>query len=128
MTAKQAPFLGLLALATTACGDRAPATPRSFDPGPVPAEFTAGQTAFERTCAACHGLKGMGTEQGPPLVHIIYQPSHHADEAFRRAVALGSVAHHWSFGSMPAQPGVSPEEVEAIIRYVRWLQTRAGIT
>ena len=70
----------------------------------------------------------MGTEQGPPLVHIIYEQSHHSDVAFRRAVALGVVAHHWSFGPMPAQPEIIGEEIEQIIRYVRWLQTRAGIT
>ena len=70
----------------------------------------------------------MGTELGPPLVHIIYEPNHHSDEAFRRAVSLGAVAHHWNFGSMPAQPGVTPDEVETIIRYVRWLQGKAGIS
>ena len=116
------------AIMIMACAEKAPETPRSFDPGPVPAELAAGETAFNRTCAACHGARAMGTQQGPPLVHIIYQPSHHADEAFRRAVSLGSVAHHWNFGDMPAQPGVSAEEVETIIRYVRWLQSRAGIT
>lgn len=112
-----------------ACAEKkTPEPPRAFDPGPVPAELAGGETAFNRTCAACHGARAAGTEQGPPLIHIIYEPNHHSDEAFRRAVALGSVAHHWSFGSMPAQPGVSTEEVEVIIRYVRWLQSKAGIT
>lgn len=110
------------------CAEKTPEPPRSFDPGPVPAELVGGETVFNRTCASCHGARATGTAQGPPLVHIIYEPSHHSDEAFRRAVALGSVAHHWSFGSMPAQPDVSSAEVEAIIRYVRWLQSRAGIT
>lgn len=121
-------LLVLLVLAKTACGDRKPETLRAFDPGPVPAGLAAGEAAFDRACAACHGAKAMGTEQGPPLVHIIYEPNHHSDEAFRRAVALGVVAHHWSFGSMPSQPGVSSVEVEEIIRYIRWLQSRAGIT
>jgi cytochrome c len=115
-------------LLATACAEKTPGPPRSFDPGPVPAELAGGEAAFNRTCAACHGARAAGTDQGPPLVHIIYEPSHHSDEAFRRAVALGSVAHHWSFGSMPAQPGVNSGEVEAIIRYVRWLQSKAGIT
>ena len=125
---RYARLTGLWVLVVTGCTDRKPEAPRAFDPGPVPAEFSAGETAFDRTCAACHGPRAMGTEQGPPLVHIIYESNHHSDEAFRRAVALGSVAHHWSFGSMPAQPGVSAEDVEAIIRYIRWLQGRAGIT
>ena len=125
---KYALLLGLFLLAQTGCGDRKPETPRAFNPGPVPPELAAGEAAFDRTCAACHGARAMGTDQGPPLVHIIYEPNHHSDEAFRRAVALGAVAHHWSFGSMPALPGVGSDEVEAIIRYIRWLQTRAGIT
>jgi hypothetical protein len=29
---------------------------------------------------------------------------------------------------MPAQPGVPAADVETIIRYVRWLQGKAGIT
>ena len=115
-------------LLLSACAEKTPEPPRTFDPGPVPAELASGEAAFNRTCAACHGARAMGSQQGPPLVHIIYESGHHSDEAFRRAVSLGSVAHHWGFGAMPAQPGVSSEEVEAIIRYVRWLQLKAGIT
>jgi len=124
------PGIGALAaiLLVSACAEKTPEPPRTFDPGPVPTELAGGEAAFNRTCVACHGARAVGTDLGPPLVHIIYEPSHHSDEAFRRAVALGAVAHHWSFGSMPAQLGVSSEEVEAIIRYVRWLQSKAGIT
>ena len=118
-------FLGLAALG---CGDKKAEPPRTFEPGPVPADLVAGETAFNQACASCHGGLALGTELGPPLVHIIYEPNHHSDEAFRRAVSLGVVPHHWSFGNMPAQPTVSPGDVEAIIRYVRWLQRKAGIT
>ena len=83
---------------------------------------------FNQNCATCHGNLAIGTDLGPPLVHIIYEPGHHSDEAFRRAVLLGVVPHHWSFGPMPAQSGVTPEQVQDIIRYVRWLQRQAGIT
>lgn len=121
-------LLALLSPAILGCADKKPEALRTFDPGPVPADLAAGEAAFNRGCVSCHGNRAMGTELGPPLVHIIYEPNHHSDEAFRRAVALGAVAHHWSFGSMPAQPGVSPGEVEAIIRYIRWLQSKAGIT
>jgi mono/diheme cytochrome c family protein len=127
MMARPLLLLAVVAVAT-GCKDKVPETPPAFDPGPVPAELAAGETAFTRTCAGCHGNRAMGSANGPPLVHIIYEPNHHSDEAFRRAVSLGSVAHHWSFGAMPAQPGVSGEEVEAIIRYIRWLQGKAGIT
>lgn len=43
---------------------------------------------------ACHGENGRGTRVGPPLVHKIYEPSHHGDGAFGRAVRQGVVAHH----------------------------------
>lgn len=118
----------LTSLALTACGDRKPEPPRVFDPGPVPADLVVGEDSFDQNCASCHGNRAMGSELGPPLVHIIYEPNHHADESFRRAVALGVVPHHWSFGPMPAQPELGTGQVEEIIRYVRWLQTRAGIT
>ena len=48
-----------------------------------------GQLAFEAKCAACHGLNAAGQDGvAPPLVHIIYEPSHHGDEAFQRAAAM----------------------------------------
>jgi cytochrome c len=96
-------------------------------PPVVPAEFKKGETLFNANCARCHGERGVGTSQGPPLVHKIYEPSHHGDAAFHRAVALGVRAHHWQFGDMPKLPTVTPAEVDEIIKYVRWLQRQAGI-
>ena len=95
--------------------------------GSIPVEFQAGEGAFKMHCSKCHGHQGKGTQQGPPLVHRIYEPSHHGDGAFLRAVAHGVRAHHWKFGDMPKISGVSQEEVEAIVAYVRWLQRNAGI-
>lgn len=86
-----------------------------------------GQVAFEATCAACHGQAAGGTRQGPPLVHDYYNPGHHADEAFRRAVRFGVRRHHWPYGDMPKQPHVSAGEIEAIIAFVRELQAANGI-
>jgi mono/diheme cytochrome c family protein len=122
---------GLLAamLALAGCADTKPPAPaREFNPGPTPAEFAAGEALFTQNCSPCHGARALGSEQGPPLVHIIYEPSHHSDESFRRAASLGVVPHHWSFGPMPAITTVTPEQIEQIIGYVRWLQRQAGIT
>lgn len=94
---------------------------------PVPAEFQAGEAKFKANCAVCHGVGGMGTKQGPPLVHKIYEPNHHGDAAFQRAAATGVRAHHWEFGNMPKIETVTPEDVDQIIKYVRWLQQQAGI-
>lgn len=95
--------------------------------GATPAEMQVGETKFTANCAACHGVRGVGTKQGPPLVHKIYEPNHHADMAFQRAAENGVRAHHWEFGNMPKIEGVTPGDVEQITRYVRWLQREAGI-
>lgn len=86
-----------------------------------------GAALFQRNCAECHGPAASGTDKGPPLVHQIYEPGHHSDDAFYRAVRLGARAHHWPFGDMPPVEGVSDEQVAAIVAYVRGLQRAAGI-
>lgn len=86
-----------------------------------------GKIAFDENCASCHGESGAGSEQGPPLVHNIYNPGHHADEAFFRAARNGVPRHHWQFGNMPPLPQVTREVITKIIRYVRELQRANGI-
>jgi cytochrome c len=101
--------------------------PATLSESSTPAEFSGGEALFTAHCARCHGMKGIGTHSGPPLVHKIYEPNHHGDPSFHRAVQMGVIAHHWSFGHMPRIENVAPEEVDAIIGYVRWLQRQAGI-
>lgn len=86
-----------------------------------------GQVTFDENCASCHGRKGAGTNQGPPLIHKIYEPSHHADFAFQRAAKVGVQAHHWRFGDMPPVEGVTDKQIEWITRYVREIQRANGI-
>ena len=93
----------------------------------VPADLQSGEQKFVANCSACHGVGAVGTKQGPPLVHKIYEPNHHGDAAFQRAAANGVQSHHWEFGNMPKIPGVSSSDVELIVKYVRWLQKQAGI-
>ena len=98
----------------------------------VPAEFNddqaAGAALFAQNCATCHGENGAGVEHtGPPLVHIIYEPSHHPDGAFYAAVQLGVRAHHWDYGDMPRQPDLSEGQIARIIAYIRALQRENGI-
>ena len=116
--------LAMLPLAL-ACGERAPRV--EFDPGPVPAEHVAAEQLFNANCAGCHGRLASGTDVGPPLVHVYYEPSHHADIAFDRAVAFGVRPHHWSYGPMPPVAGLSKDEVARVTAYVRWLQRQGGI-
>ena len=87
-----------------------------------------GKRLFDSNCIACHGPNAVGQEElGPPLVHIIYEPSHHGDEAFQRAVALGVRRHHWPFGNMAPVEGLSRNDVALIIAYIRELQRANGI-
>jgi len=118
---------GLALLPLLAACERRPAVRSDFDPGPVPARLADGERLFNDNCARCHGTRAAGTDAGPPLVHTVYEPNHHADIAFQRAVALGVPAHHWRFGNMPPVPGVDEAAVVRITAYVRWLQRQAGI-
>ena len=93
----------------------------------VPKEFRSGEERFNVLCSRCHGLHARGTGNGPPLVHKIYEPSHHGNFTFQRAAAQGVRAHHWEFGNMPKIVDASPDDVILIIQYVRWLQREAGI-
>lgn len=90
-------------------------------------EQATGKALFDGNCAACHGMNAAGSDQGPPLVHRIYEPSHHGDMAFVLAARQGVRAHHWRFGNMPAVAGVSDEDVTQITAYVRALQRANGI-
>ena len=92
----------------------------------VRAQF--GRTTYDANCASCHGRNAAGQDGvAPPLVHIVYEPGHHGDESFQRAVARGVRAHHWRFGDMPPVEGLSRRDVAAIVAYVRELQRANGI-
>ena len=87
-----------------------------------------GRTFFDAKCAACHGENASGVDgAGPPLVHKVYEPSHHGDMAFMLAPRRGVKAHHWRFGDMAPVPGLTDAEIKQIIVYVRELQRANGI-
>jgi len=86
-----------------------------------------GEKYYAKSCNSCHGDNAGGTKNGPPLVHDIYNPGHHADEAFYRAALQGVKQHHWPYGNMPPRPEISKREVSYIIAYVRELQEANGI-
>ncbi len=97
-------------------------------PDTLSARAQAGRKTYEANCASCHGGDAAG-QQGvaPPLVHVVYEPGHHGDESFQRAVASGVRAHHWRFGDMPPVEGLTRRDVAAIVAYVRELQRANGI-
>jgi mono/diheme cytochrome c family protein len=109
-------------------GDDAPATTLASPALPkLTPEQQEGHALFEANCAACHGENAAGSDRGPPLVHPVYEPSHHGDMSFVLAARQGVRAHHWRFGDMPAIDAVSDEQVLRITAYVRALQRANGI-
>lgn len=117
-------------VSTATHGSAAGAAPMAAEEVAVPelsAAAARGQAIFEQNCATCHGRNASGTDKGPPLVHPIYEPSHHADLAFLLAARNGVRAHHWRFGSMPPVEGVTEREIEGVVAYVRELQRANGI-
>ena len=88
----------------------------------------SGKLLYEAKCVACHAVNASGQDGvAPPLVHKIYEPNHHGDESFQRAVSMGVQAHHWRFGNMPPVEGLTRGDVKMIISYIRELQRSNGI-
>ena len=87
----------------------------------------AGQEAFERHCASCHGKNAAGTDKGPTFIHRLYHPGHHGDGAFAIAARRGVRQHHWRFGDMKPVPGVTDGELAALVRHIRKLQKASGL-
>jgi len=97
-------------------------------PASLSANAQIGQKVFEAKCAECHGKNAAGQDGvAPPLVHKIYEPSHHGDAAFLLAAKNGVRAHHWRFGNMSPLEGVTDGDVKMIVAYVRELQRANGI-
>ena len=116
-------MVGAVAIAlilTSRSGDR-PLVPGSEE------QLAHGEEVFQANYATCHGDELQGTFVGPPFLNDIYAPEHHPDDAFRQAVANGVQPHHWDFAGMPPIPGLSDDDVEAVISYVRSVQEENGI-
>ena len=88
----------------------------------VPFHLGKGQLLYEKYCSACHGLQLTGSDEGPPLLHPFYKPSHHGDKAFYRAALQGVKQHHWEFGDMPPVEGMTPKKMDSLVPYVRYYQ------
>lgn len=102
----------------------------SADSDAAPSEglVERGAEVYATECASCHGEDLQGTDSGPSHLSVVYEPGHHPDAAFRSAIRNGSPQHHWEFGPMPPVPGLSDDEIEAVIVFVRSEQERQGFT
>ena len=85
-----------------------------------------GAEVYANSCALCHGADLRGTDKGPSQLSIVYEPNHHPDDAYRSAIANGAPQHHWTFGNMPPVAGLTDEEVESVIAFIRAEQSRQG--
>ena len=117
----------LTGLLLTSAVSQSQETQKSAPPEGMPFQYGLGYELFQDNCAQCHGADLNGTDQGPPLLHGYYRPSHHSDVAFYRAIQLGSPQHHWSFGDMAPVEGVNDKQARVITEFVRWYQREAGL-
>ncbi|MDY7100615.1 MAG: cytochrome c [Actinomycetota bacterium] len=85
-----------------------------------------GAELYAENCASCHGADLTGTDEGPSHLSVVYEPGHHPDDSFRSAIANGVRQHHWAFGDMPPVEGLSDDEVDEIIAFVRAQQEERG--
>lgn len=119
-----------LSVLLPACEDIGPEARRQalhLPPVGFKGDADQGVALFQKYCMSCHGQNGSGTDQAPPLVHQTYRPGNHADLTFHFAVRDGVKSHHWSFGDMRPVPGITPEDTEHVIAYIRQAQRKPGI-
>ena len=84
-----------------------------------------GAVLYEAKCAECHGSDVRGTDSGPSLLSVVYEPGHHGDGSFQIAVLQGVRQHHWDFGEMAPVP-LEDGDIDKIIAFVRDTQGREG--
>ncbi len=112
----------MLTVGVTACGSSDEPTSVAVDDP----ELALGAEVYQQSCASCHGTDLRGTDKGPSHLSIVYEPNHHPDDAFRSAIVNGAPQHHWPFGDMSPGQGLSVDEGEAVIAFVRSEQQRLG--
>lgn len=88
----------------------------------IPFHLGKGQLLYEKYCSSCHGSDLNGSDEGPPMLHPFYKPSHHGDKAFYRAALQGTKQHHWEFGDMPPVEGMTRKKMDSVVPYVRYYQ------
>ncbi len=116
------PILVIVGLVLSSCGEGGQPV-ATLSPDDL---VERGALVYAANCAECHGADLRGTDRGPSLLSQVYEPGHHGDGAFQAAVARGSPEHHWDFGPMPPVPGLSIDDVEAVVALVRRTQQTHG--
>ena len=129
------PWIGIFALVAAVVvvvfggggSDPNPGTPGDTGIAVQDASLVAmGESLYQASCATCHGSDLRGTDFGPSHLSVVYEPNHHGDAAFLLAARNGVRQHHWRFGDMAPVPGLSADDIAAIVAYVREQQRING--
>jgi len=129
------PWIGIFALVTAVVvvvfgdGGSDPDPNSAGDTGIAvqdPTLVATGESLYQASCATCHGSDLRGTDVGPSHLSVVYEPNHHGDAAFLLAARNGVRQHHWRFGDMAPVPGLSDDDIAAIVAYVREQQRING--
>jgi len=80
-----------------------------------------GYRLFQDNCTACHAINGEGGRVGPelnvPRSIVEYRPAEQIKAYVRDPASF-------RYTSMPAHPGLSPEDLDALLAYLRAMSTR----
>ncbi len=106
--------IGTVVLASfgAACGTDGPRT-----------TLERGEAIYGANCAQCHGGDLAGTDSGPPLLDPVYGVAQLSDDEFAGAIRNGVDEDRWAFGPMPANGAITDDQIEAILTFVRAVQT-----
>ena len=90
------------------------------------ASLQQGAQLFTKYCSACHGAVGDGSDNGPPLVHKIYEPGHPPDEAIHSCADVRVLADRWRLGEMLPWVATTSPVIELIVPFLRAMQKANG--
>ena len=120
-------FLGLLSTIVLVTAGPPAASAQEINEPELTGPLKLGAFTYALKCSSCHGKKAQGTGKGPPFLSPIYEPNHHPDQSFYRAVRNGVRSHHWKFGNMPPVDGITDQQIDLIVQYVRAMQRANGV-
>jgi len=117
--------------------ERTGSVAREYDPAPLSGDLEHGAALYEEHCEKCHGDEGTGEGKGTGVTlsrerSFLVMPSSVANSGFLDSVTDQQMHHIISVGreesDMPGytKKGLSEEDINALVAYVRKLGTEAG--